>query len=96
MALNWFRRIFGPGPPPAPRLVHLVNRLDDLDARLEYLSSELKALRGRFYGDRRKKTLQDAPGEEIEEGEVSQDTPPPAQRPRQNTTSLARRFRVGG
>lgn len=65
IVLTWFRRLFA----PPPKLVTVLNRLDELEERVEYLASELKRLRGRVTGgERREKaepTLEDAPGPTI-------------------------------
>jgi hypothetical protein len=90
--LTFFRRLFGPPPAPSPRLVTVVNRVDDLEARLEYLSDELKALRGRVTGKERKarQPVEDEPpagGDgQPEEPAYSRPAPP-------STAYLARRFK---
>jgi hypothetical protein len=55
--LTWLRRLFA----PQPRVVELLNRLDDLDERVEYQSAELKRLRGRVTGSERHAKRQDDP-----------------------------------
>jgi hypothetical protein len=89
----FFRRLFGPPPPPAPRLVAVVNRVDDLEARLEYIHDELKQLRGRVTGKERK--ARPEPVEEPAEGASDGQPEEPAyRRPAPPSTAyLARRFR---
>lgn len=103
MAFSGFlRRLFGTPPPPPPRLVALVNRCDDLEARIEYLSDELKSLRGRFTGRLRKGAVGTSPepepepaGSPLPEGDGSPAASPAPPRPLANLrqVDLARRFR---
>jgi len=91
--LRWLARLL-PRAEPQPirlslRVTALENRADDTDSRLEYLSSELRSLRGRVYN--LKKSAQDDPGETIDEQPAAE----PAGRPVTSTAHLARRFRVG-
>lgn len=88
---TFLRRLFGPPPVPSPRLVELANRTDDLDARLDYLAAELRALRGRVTGaERKKESAQDAPGPTIDPSEVSQ----VGAKSLPSSAHLARRFKV--
>lgn len=63
--LTWLRRLLA----PPPKLVTLLNRIDDLDERYDYLAAELKRLRGRITGGERREKAEpaheDAPGPTI-------------------------------
>lgn len=77
---TWIERLFGLNRPPAPKLVAVVNRMDGLEERYEYLAGEMKRLRGRVTGsERHEKTSQDAPPEEIPSA-VAPQHPPLARR----------------
>jgi hypothetical protein len=70
-------------------MVAVVNRVDDLEARLEYIHDELKQLRGRVTGKERK--ARPEPNEPAEDGQPEEPAfvrpaPPP-------TAYLAKRFR---
>jgi hypothetical protein len=92
------RRFFGPPPPPSPKLVTLVNRCDDLEARIEYLGDEIKALRGRVTGKLRKQALPPEPEPESEsvgaaEGAGDGSPAAPSSYANLRQVDLARRFR---
>ena len=88
--LAWLGRLLTPADPPRPRLesrvTTLENLVDDLDSRLEYLSSELKKVRGRQFA--LEKRDQDGTEPTID-AEPAVDQP----RPTPPTAHLARRFR---
>lgn len=64
---TWLRRLMGLPSGPSPRLVTALNRIDELDERIEYLGAELKRLRGRVTGGERKETPQEAAERENDE-----------------------------
>jgi hypothetical protein len=68
--------------------VTLQNRCDDLEARIDYLADELKALRGRVTGKERKTRPQEEAPSDGRLEEPAQVRPAPA-----TTAHLARRFR---
>lgn len=72
---RFLRRLLGLEATPAPKLVTIANRQDELEERVEYLGLELKRLRGRITGAERKKSLEDEPGEEISEEPAPQHPP---------------------
>lgn len=59
LMLTWLRRLLGEPKAPAPKLVELLERLEDHEARLDYLYEAHRKLRGRVTGAVRH---QDAPG----------------------------------
>lgn len=90
MLRAWLARLFGPAPRPAPRLYELLNRIDDLESRFDYLLGEVKKLRGRLTGAlRHQETAQDAPGDTNGGEEVPQQ----GVTPMISSAHLARRFR---
>jgi hypothetical protein len=95
--LRWLSRLLTPAEPEPPRhgarITHLENLVEDLESRLEYVSSEMKKIRGRQFSF--EKRLQDDPGETIDERADRELLPNP---PTHNasTAHLARRFRNGG
>jgi hypothetical protein len=72
----------------------LVNRVDDLESRLDYLGGELRALRGRVTGAERKRQAEQAtaPAGDMIEEEPFQ-TISPNVRTRSPSSHLARRLR---
>lgn len=62
--LAWLARLLTPSEPSQPRLssrvTALENLTDDFDSRIDYLSAELKSLRGRQYAS--EKRAKDDPG----------------------------------
>lgn len=91
MIFGWLHRLFTPAEPPAPRLsarvTALENLCDDLDARVDYLTAEIKKVRGRQFS--LEKRAKDAP-EEANGEEPTQEPPPPQIT---STAHLARRLR---
>lgn len=95
MLRAFFGRLFGPPAPPPPRMVDLRNRLDDVEARVEYVHDELKQLRGRVTGGLRKRPPVESAVEGDGEEPVAEGLPahaglgkgPPS------TAFLAKRFR---
>jgi len=78
----WLRRLFGVADSSPPRLVDVINRLEDVEERIDHLAHAIKTLRGRVTGAIRH---QDDAGDESE-GEAD----PPAPR---GTAHLKRALR---
>ena len=93
---GFFRRLFTSAEPSRPRvearLTELENHFDDIDSRLDYLTSELKKVRGRQFS--LEKHRDDDPGTTIDERASLEHMPvPPSPRSPFSSAHLSRRFK---
>ena len=98
--MSLWRRIFGGGRAPSPRLVELEQRVADVEHALTRIMARmddaLDALNARITNGLRRQKRQEDAGEAVEETQGSQDGRPLGRSPVASTAFLARRFRIGG